>query len=78
LSAYQWMGLLAIPYSWLLPACFAPRPQLRPDLPLGLHSLWSPSILLGLQLLWLFILFYTGRSTVTGATLTFHINHEQT
>ncbi len=78
LSAYQWMGLLAIPYAWLLPAGFAASPRLSPDLHLGLLSLWSPAILLGLQLLWLFILFYTGRSAVTGATLTFHVNHEQT
>lgn len=78
LSAYQWMGLLAIPYAWLLPACFAATPGLSPDLQLGLLSLWSPGILIGLQLLWLFILFYTGRSAVTGATLTFHVNHERT
>jgi prolipoprotein diacylglyceryltransferase len=77
LSAYQWMGLLAIPYAWLLPAWFPTTNILRPDLQLGLLSLWSPGILLGLQTLWFFILFFTGRSAVTGATLTFHVNQDK-
>jgi hypothetical protein len=77
LSAYQWMGLLAIPYTWLLPTWFTSTQLLHPDLSLGLVSLWHPGILLGLQALWLFILFFTGRSAVTGATLTFHVNHER-
>jgi hypothetical protein len=77
LSAYQWMGLLAIPYGWLLPFGFSAEASMLPDLMSGLTSLWSPGLLLGLQGLWLFILFFTGRSAVTGATLTFHVNHER-
>ena len=77
LSVYQWMGLLAIPYTWLLPLCFPQAPGLHADLLLGLVSLWTPELFLGLQGLWLFILFFTGRSAVTGATLTFHVKHER-
>ena len=71
------MGLLAIPYTWLLPLCFPQAPGLHADLLLGLVSLWTPELFLGLQGLWLFILFFTGRSAVTGATLTFHVKHER-
>lgn len=78
LSTYQWMGLLAIPYTWLLPVWFPAGPTLwPPDLVAGLAVLWNPALLLGLQGLWLFILFFTGRSAVTGALLTFHVKHER-
>ena len=77
LSAYQWMGLLAIPYAWGLPSLLPLADIFLPDLQVGLSSLWTPGLLLSLQCLWLFILFYTGRSAVTGATLSFHVKHER-
>jgi prolipoprotein diacylglyceryltransferase len=77
LSAYQWMGLAAIPYAWSLFLFFQSDTAALPVLELGLSSLWNPGLVLGLQALWLFILFFTGRSAVTGATLTFHVHHEK-
>jgi hypothetical protein len=77
LSVYQWMGLAAIPYAWVLLLWIEPSPFSLPDLQLGLAALWTPGLLIGLQCLWLFILFFTGRSAVTGATLNFHVNHER-
>lgn len=76
LTAYQWMGLAAIPYALLL-ASLAPAGT--NDLPIladGLASLWAPGLLLGLQGLWLLIFFLTGRSAVTGARLAFHVRKE--
>jgi hypothetical protein len=77
LSVYQWMGLAAIPYAWILPLWIEQPAAFLPNLQHGLTSLWTPGLLIGLQGLWLFILFFTGRSAVTGSTMTFHVNHER-
>jgi prolipoprotein diacylglyceryltransferase len=77
LSAYQWMGLLAIAYALALPGLLPLAETVLPDLQICLSSLWTPGLLLSLQCLLLFILFYTGRSAVTGATLSFHVKHER-
>lgn len=77
LTAYQWMGLLACPYSLLL-ALFTRYEVLpSPVLTQGLAQLWSPGMLLLLQGLWLLVLLVTGRSEVTGATLSFHVHQER-
>lgn len=44
-----------------------------PDLVAGLSALWNPSAILSLQLLWLIIFLYTGRSTVTTAEISFSV-----
>ena len=49
----------------------------KPQLELGLVNLWQPGTLLFLQLIWLTLFIYTGRSTVTGANLSFHIHRER-
>lgn len=77
LTAYQVMGLLAIPYAVLLVFLITTPPLAAPDLAIGLMRLWSPVVVLLLQGLWLLILFTTGRSAVTGATMNFHVHHER-
>jgi len=76
-SAYQWMGLAAIPYALAMAALFSDGLRYQPDLAAGLAALWQPGVLLALQGLWLIIFIYTGRSSVTGATLSFHIHRER-
>jgi len=76
-SAYQWMGLAAIPYALAMAAWFSDVVPLRPELAAGLAGLWHPAVLLALQALWLTIFLYTGRSAVTGATLSFHVHRER-
>ena len=76
-SAYQVMGLLAIPYAFFCVFLF-PSPETGPvELGLGLNYLWQPGTLLFLQLVWLALFVYTGRSTVTGANLSFHIHRDR-
>jgi hypothetical protein len=77
LSAYQIMALLAMPYLLaLLP--FLPAPSAQPaDVLAGLWSLWDPWMILCMQGLWCAIFFYTGRSVVTEATLSFHVRHDR-
>jgi hypothetical protein len=76
-SAYQWMGLAAIPYALTIAWFFAAGAAVRPQLAAGLAVFWHPGVLLALQGLWLVIFIYTGRSAVTGATLSFHVHRER-
>lgn len=78
ISAYQIMSLLAIIYTlgflYFTPgAAAAPRV----DIAQGLQTLWHPGVILTLQGLWLAIFLYTGRSMVTGSTISFHVHHER-
>ncbi|KAF0219962.1 MAG: hypothetical protein FD174_1686 [Geobacteraceae bacterium] len=76
-SAYQVMCLLAIPYVCGV-ILFAPSGSvLAPDIATGIRSLWHPAMLLFLQSIWLVIFLYTGRSTVTGAMMTFHVHRDK-
>lgn len=75
ISAYQIMALVSVAYGliltvWLPPSDTAPR---LPEILTGLHRLWHPGWLLGLQALWLASFLYTGRSRVTGARIDFHV-----
>jgi hypothetical protein len=77
ISAYQWMGLAAIPYSLAMAWWFAGSSGGQPQLAAGFATLWHPGVLFALQGLWLLIFFYTGRSAVTGSTLSFHVHRER-
>ena len=72
-SAYQVMGIITIVYTFFLPFVFSPAATASPDLAAGLQSLWSPGPILFLQALMVGTFFYTGRSMVTGSTVTFHV-----
>jgi len=76
-TAYQIMGLLSIIYGIfvvvLLPTGSVPIPAIAA----GLAVLWHPAPLLFLQCLWLAIFIHTGRSSVTGSTLSFHVHQDR-
>jgi prolipoprotein diacylglyceryltransferase len=75
-SAYQAMGLAAVPYAvWVAYRYGAPAPA--PQLSLGLEQIWNPAPLLAMQLLWVAIFLYTGLSRVTAATMSFHVNADK-
>lgn len=76
-SVYQIMGLVAIPYALCCAFYFNSVSSAMPQLALGLENLWQPGTLLFLQLIWFILFVYTGRSTVTGANLSFHIHRER-
>jgi hypothetical protein len=77
ISAYQIMGLFGVAYAVAAACVLAHEQTIQPDLSAGLKSLWSPAMILFLQGIWMLIFFYTGRSTVTGATLTFHVHYDR-
>ena len=76
-SAYQVMGLISLFYGMAIILLSPNGSAAPPDIAKGLTSLWHPAPLLFLQLTWLIIFSYTGRSTVTGATLSFHVHHDR-
>ncbi|MCM2357015.1 MAG: prolipoprotein diacylglyceryl transferase [Geobacteraceae bacterium] len=76
-SAYQVMGLVAILYGCGALLLFPATPISPPAIADGLAILWHPAALLFLQGLWLAIFLYTGRSTVTGALLSFHVHRDR-
>ena len=75
ISAYQVMSLAAAGYAVVL-AYLAPPPAALPAISIvqGLRALWHPAMLLFLQALWITAFVYTGKSSVTGATIRFHVH----
>jgi membrane associated rhomboid family serine protease len=71
------MGIAGVVYAIAAAYFLVNEPASNPDLTAGLKSLWSPAMILFLQGIWLTIFLYTGRSTVTGATLSFHVNQDR-
>jgi hypothetical protein len=76
-SAYQILSGIAIVYSATLPLVFPVSQAVPPDVVTGLRMLWSPGMLIFLQCLWLAMFVLTGRSMVTGSTLSFHVMHDR-
>jgi hypothetical protein len=77
-SAYQTMGLISIVYgifvALLLPAA---APASLPDTASGLSTIWHPAPLLFLQILWLALFIHTGKSSVTGSIISFHVHPDR-
>jgi hypothetical protein len=73
ISKYQLMALLTIVYSLmialLLPAATVPLPSVGD----GLNGLWQPLPIILLQLFWVVVFVYTGKSDVTGSQISFHV-----
>lgn len=79
ISAYQVMSLAAVGYGIAISLFFGPAGDdvPNPRILSGLAALWSPAPILSLQLIWAATFFYTGRSEVTGSTLTFHVHQNR-
>ncbi len=72
LSAYQMMALLTLPYAlamWFL----LPATVIATDIQEGIISIWHPLAILSIQLWGAGIFWYTGRSHVTGAHVSFYV-----
>ena len=73
ITAYQWMALAIVVFSAFVAWLIADQPA--PELTLfgGLHALWSPPVIVGLQALWALVFVYTGCSRTTAATVRLHV-----
>jgi hypothetical protein len=76
-SAYQIMALAGIAYLGLLLPWLPEAPVPAPEIVEGLRTVWDPTVILGLQGLWIAMFLHTGRSVVTGATLSFHVRRDR-
>jgi hypothetical protein len=77
ISAYQIMGALAIFYAVGLSLVFPSTPDLAADVSAGIKSLWNPGVILFLQVLWVACFLYTGRSMITGSTISFYVHKDR-
>jgi hypothetical protein len=71
ISAYQKMGIVSVLY--IIGVINFTHAGLygNPEILDGIEVLWNPSVILGLQFLWLVFFFTFGRSTVTTSTVSF-------
>lgn len=76
-SPYQIMGVLGVVYAGGATFLLRNQPWRGADLAGAVAALWQPATIVFLQALWLAIFLYTGRSTVTGAELSFHVHRER-
>lgn len=78
ISAYQWMGLFSIFYAVFIAFLFADASHVAAtDVTAGLTALWDPVVFIFLQLTWLAMFLFTGRSMVTGSKVSFHVIEER-
>ena len=77
-SFYQTMSIFSILYGVFVALFLPSAPHGATDIVRGLVSLWDPGLILFLQVVWVVVFLFTGRSTVTGAMLSFHVQHERT
>jgi hypothetical protein len=74
ISSYQFMSLLALPYAGGLLFFFpSVPPPVGPQLMAGLTILWTPGMIIFLQVLWVLIFLYTGRSRVTASEISLSV-----
>ncbi len=77
ISAYQKMSLCAVLYGFAAAMIFHAPDAYTVDLFHGLRQLWNPALILLLQLLGCVVFLYMGKSSVTWATLLFHVSREK-
>jgi hypothetical protein len=72
-SKYQLMAIILMGYSMIIAFLFPATTLAIPSIIDGLKALWQPSLVVLLQLLWIVVFVYTGRSQVTGSKISFHV-----
>ena len=76
-TAYQKMSVIGAIYGLLLAVIFAPVASRSASFVDGLRTLWDPSLLIFLQLCWLFFFFYFGTSKIIGSKVSFFVRKER-
>lgn len=73
ISMYQIMAVISAAYFGIFLAFIPATAQVTPDLAAGFSQLVSVPVILLVQLLWIALFLYYGRSRVTASTLSFHV-----
>jgi hypothetical protein len=77
ISIYQWMSLFSAGYGLFIFFCFREPQGPLPDILSGLAVLGSPVVFIFLQLFGLILFSFTGRSKVTGSTISIQVLKER-
>jgi len=77
ISAYQVMSLFTIPYYIVYIIVTGLSYSPAPELLSGLKYIWSPGVILVLLIMWIGGVMYTGISSVTSSTISFHVNENK-
>ncbi|AOY58233.1 MULTISPECIES: prolipoprotein diacylglyceryl transferase family protein [Desulfococcus] len=76
-STYQVMALGAVAYAAVIAFRCSETVVVAPEVLQGMKCLWHPAVILALQVLWMTVFLYTGRSKVTESHLSFHVIRER-
>jgi hypothetical protein len=74
ISAYQKMGLFSVLYTLFIIPFLQNAGDRLPDITLGFQLVWQPGVIILSQLLWLVFFVMFGRSTITGANISFTLS----
>lgn len=80
ITPYQIMALLTVAYAAgvvLLAPGAPPGVTLLPSLASGMDAIWTPWMILFIQFIWIASFLHTGRSSVTGSHITFHVEESR-
>ncbi len=77
MSSYQILALVSAVYGLGIVFVFPETGSFAPDLSLGLKALLHPGVMLTLQLIWIVMFLYTGRSKVTVSRVDVFIDRNQ-
>ncbi len=77
ITAYQKMSVISIFYAFGIAWLFASETIPAPDILAGVRSIWEPLMLIFLQMVWMILFVYTGRSDVTGSVVFFHVHEDR-
>jgi hypothetical protein len=73
ITAYQIMSITMVIYSAAILPFFPLQHPVHPEIIVGLRSLWTPELILFIQGVWIVSFLFTGKSRVTGSSLSFYV-----
>lgn len=76
-SVYQMLALIGVAYSVGLVLSGPADDAIQPDLFAGIRQVWTPGTIISLQLLWLIVFWFTGRSRVTTASISLAVARDR-
>lgn len=76
ISTYQVLSVLGIVYLTAVTMVLSASSRAAPDLFVGLHSLWTLEVPLFLQIAWIGIFLFMGRSHMTGSVLSIFVHKD--
>ncbi|MGB5217617.1 MAG: prolipoprotein diacylglyceryl transferase family protein [Smithella sp.] len=77
ISVYQTMSLISCLYAFAVTYIFHEAQIIKPDLILGLSMFWNPGLFFFLMILWIVVLFYTGKSRVTFSLIQVKVDEKE-